>query len=187
MGKIKEWHAALSGGVKAIAYGAAALLVVGSVAIAGQPSSAPQNDKQNLAKTPVITTKTVEEKVVVPFDTQTVDDTTLASGTTAVRSEGRNGEITKLYKVTYQDDQEVKRIFDSESTTLAMQPKIVVRGTYVKPVVQAPPASSCDPNYSGCVPIVTYDLDCGDIGFTVRVLGYDKHGFDRDRDGYGCE
>lgn len=50
-----------------------------------------------------------------------------------------------------------------------------------------PPPSNCDPNYSPCVPNVSYDLNCPDIGFSVRVLGTDKHGFDRDGDGYGCE
>ncbi len=49
-------------------------------------------------------------------------------------------------------------------------------------------ASDCDPNYSGgCVPNVSYDLDCGDISFSVQVIGTDHHRFDRDGDGYGCE
>jgi hypothetical protein len=37
------------------------------------------------------------------------------------------------------------------------------------------------------VPIVGYDLDCGDIGFMVTVIGSDIHGFDREGDGLGCE
>lgn len=46
----------------------------------------------------------------------------------------------------------------------------------------------CDPNYQGpCIPIVSYDLDCPDINGPVYVVGYDVHGFDRDRDGVGCE
>lgn len=46
----------------------------------------------------------------------------------------------------------------------------------------------CDPNYKGtCVPIVDYDLDCGDISGSVEVVGEDKHGFDADGDGFGCE
>jgi hypothetical protein len=35
------------------------------------------------------------------------------------------------------------------------------------------------------VPQVSYDPDCGDMGFAVTVLGGDPHGFDRDGD--GCE
>ncbi len=50
------------------------------------------------------------------------------------------------------------------------------------------PRSNCDPNYAGgCVPNVSYDLDCKDIGFTVTVVGSDPHGFDRDKDSSGCE
>lgn len=50
------------------------------------------------------------------------------------------------------------------------------------------PASSCDPNYSGaCVPIVSFDLDCADIGESVTVIGSDIHRFDADGDGAGCE
>jgi hypothetical protein len=51
----------------------------------------------------------------------------------------------------------------------------------------APEQPGCDPNYTGCVPNVPYDLDCGDIGFMVQVIGVDRHGFDREGDGLGCE
>jgi endonuclease YncB( thermonuclease family) len=46
---------------------------------------------------------------------------------------------------------------------------------------------NCDPNYTPCVPNVSYDLDCPDIGFSVTVIGSDPHGFDREGDGRGCE
>lgn len=48
-------------------------------------------------------------------------------------------------------------------------------------------SNNCDPNYSPCIPNVSYDLDCGDISTSVRVVGTDRHRFDRDGDGYGCE
>lgn len=48
-------------------------------------------------------------------------------------------------------------------------------------------AGNCDPNYTPCVPNVSYDLDCKDVGFRVQVIGYDRHGLDRDGDGIGCE
>lgn len=50
------------------------------------------------------------------------------------------------------------------------------------------PGPACDPNYSGtCVPDVGYDLDCGDIAGSVVVVGIDRHRFDGDGDGRGCE
>lgn len=56
-----------------------------------------------------------------------------------------------------------------------------------RPTPAPRPASNCDPNYTPCVQKVSYDLDCGDIRFSVRVIGSDTHRFDRDGDGYGCE
>ncbi len=51
-----------------------------------------------------------------------------------------------------------------------------------------PPPPPCDANYAGgCVPVVSYDLDCADIRFQVRVVGTDRHRFDSDSDGWGCE
>jgi len=48
---------------------------------------------------------------------------------------------------------------------------------------------SCDPSYPDvCIPPYPPDLDCGEIGYSnFRVVGNDPHGFDRDKDGIGCE
>lgn len=54
--------------------------------------------------------------------------------------------------------------------------------------------ASCDPNYSGCVPIAS-DVDCAGgsgngpayVRGPVRVVGADIYGLDRDGDGVGCE
>jgi hypothetical protein len=48
-------------------------------------------------------------------------------------------------------------------------------------------SSSCDPNYSGCVPPYPPDVDCADVGETVTVYGSDPHGLDADSDSVGCE
>lgn len=49
----------------------------------------------------------------------------------------------------------------------------------------------CDPNYSGCVPQSSVDLDCADIrklGLApIRIIGVDIHRLDQDGNGYGCE
>lgn len=58
------------------------------------------------------------------------------------------------------------------------------------PVPVAPvQRSNCDPSYPDvCIPPYPPDLNCGDIPFRrFRVIGPDPHGFDRDRDGVGCE
>jgi micrococcal nuclease len=68
---------------------------------------------------------------------------------------------------------------------------VVQEPVYEEPVYEEPAApvetGGCDPNYTPCVPLVSYDLNCPDIGFTVQVVGADIHGLDRDNDGWGCE
>ena len=49
--------------------------------------------------------------------------------------------------------------------------------------------NNCDPSYPAiCIPPYPPDLDCGEIQYSnFRVVPPDPHGFDRDRDGTGCE
>lgn len=48
---------------------------------------------------------------------------------------------------------------------------------------------SCDESYpSVCIKPYPPDLDCGEIAYSnFMVTGSDPHGFDRDKDGIGCE
>jgi hypothetical protein len=50
-------------------------------------------------------------------------------------------------------------------------------------------SSNCDPSYPDvCIPSPPPDLNCDDIPYRrFRVLPPDPHGFDRDKDGIGCE
>ena len=51
--------------------------------------------------------------------------------------------------------------------------------------------AGCDPNYAGCIPISSTDLNCTDVkrlGLApVRIIGTDVHRLDRDGDGVGCD
>lgn len=57
-----------------------------------------------------------------------------------------------------------------------------------------PSSQSCDPNYSGCVPIAS-DVDCAGGGGNgpeyvkgpIRVIGQDIYHLDGDGDGIACE
>ena len=55
--------------------------------------------------------------------------------------------------------------------------------------VQPTQENNCDSSYPDvCIPVYPPDLDCGEIGYSnFKVLQPDPHGFDRDRDGIGCE
>jgi hypothetical protein len=57
------------------------------------------------------------------------------------------------------------------------------------PALRQPSQQDCDPSYpEACIASPPPDLNCGDISATnLKVLPPDPHGFDRDRDGIGCE
>lgn len=57
------------------------------------------------------------------------------------------------------------------------------------PAPQPVTPQRCDPSYPDfCLPPGIADLDCGEISYRrFTVVGADPHGFDRDRDGVGCE
>jgi hypothetical protein len=50
------------------------------------------------------------------------------------------------------------------------------------------PPKGCDDSYPRtCIPSPPPDLDCGDVGYNIKVEGSDPHDLDRDGDGIGCE
>jgi hypothetical protein len=56
-----------------------------------------------------------------------------------------------------------------------------------EPEASSSSGSGCDPNYTGCVPISAYDVDCDEVGEEVEVTGEDVYGLDLEEDGYACE
>jgi hypothetical protein len=56
-------------------------------------------------------------------------------------------------------------------------------------VVTTPTKNACDSSYPDmCIPVYPPDLDCDEIIYSnFTVIGSDPHGFDRDKDGIGCE
>jgi hypothetical protein len=60
--------------------------------------------------------------------------------------------------------------------------------TITQPSVQQQ-ENRCDSSYPDfCIPPSSPDLDCSEIQYrNFRVLPPDRHGFDRDNDGIGCE
>jgi resuscitation-promoting factor RpfB len=183
--KFKGWHSGLSKVGKVTVWtlsGALAVMAIGAAnptPTAQEKTTTPQVQVESSQKTE---TKTVTETAEIPFTSTTVEDGNLAKGQTAIRTAGVNGVKTLTYTVTYTDGQETSKKIAKEEITTAPVAQVTAVGTYVKP------QNSCDPNYTPCVPLVSYDLDCPDIGFRVTVVGYDKHGFDgNDNDGLGCE
>ena len=187
MQKVKLWFTGLSR-VAQVSVLSAAALGGFMVADAATPPSSEVHLKPSSAAVseavtppaPVVTTVVETETQAIPFNKVTKETAALAQGVTQIETAGKNGVTTLTHTITRTDGVETGRTTAS-ATTSAPVDEVTLVGTYVAP------KASCDENYSGCVPIVSYDLDCGDIGFSVVVRGYDKHRFDGDKDGYGCE
>jgi hypothetical protein len=155
-----------------------------------------QEKPKPIEKKPQIKKEVVTETESIPFDSKTVNDGSLNKGTSKITTSGSNGTKTTTYEITYIDGKQTNKKLVKNEVTAKPVAQVTAIGTKApapKPAPKPAPApkqqatSNCDPNYSPCVPNVSYDLDCPDIGFSVRVTGYDKHRFDRDGDGYGCE
>jgi resuscitation-promoting factor RpfB len=161
---------------------------IATEAAAPSPTPAALLEKVPAAAAPVVTRKTVTETKKIAFATKTVNDSSLAEGTTRVRTKGVAGVRTLTYELTLTDGVRTDRRLVSDTVTKRPVAKVVVVGT--KP----PSAGKCDPNYSGCVPIAS-DVDCAGgsgngpayVDGPVRVVGSDIYRLDADDDGYGCE
>jgi hypothetical protein len=136
---------------------------------------------------PVVTTNVESVTQPIQFEKRTIENWSLAKGTTQVQTAGVDGIRTITYTITLTDGAETNRT-SSEAVTSAPITEVTSVGMYVKP------ASNCDSNYSGCVPIAS-DVDCAGgsgngpayVRGPVNVIGYDIYGLDRDGDGIGCE
>lgn len=168
------------GKISVISAAAIGVLFVSAAATPTTNTDSTSNTNSSSSKKPIVTTKVETETKPIPFEKQTVENGSLAKGVTQIQTVGVNGIKTFTHTITLTDGKETKRT-STEVITTAPVTEVTAIGTYVKPV------SQCDSNYSGCVPVVSYDLDCSDIGYSVQVYGYDKHGLDGDDDGEGCE
>ncbi|MBW9095693.1 G5 domain-containing protein [Microbacterium jejuense] len=152
--------------------------------------------------TPTAVATTRDEVVTepIPFTESRVDDATIPSGQTQVRTAGQDGEKTLTYRVHLLDGEEVSRELVAETVTREPVTQVIAVGTYVAPPpppapAPAAPVGGCDPNYAdACVPISS-DVDCaggsgnGPAYFDgiARVVGNDVYDLDRDGDGFACE
>lgn len=188
MGKMKDWFSGLSkaGKTGAIVGG---LILVGAANSLATPGGAPSPSPaaQPAVKQAQVEVKEETTTEPIPFTSTTAEDPNIPKDETRITTVGVNGVLTRTYQVTYTNGVETSRSAAVDKITTAPINEVRAIGSYVAPAPRV--SSNCDPNYSGgCVPIVSYDLDCPDIGFSVRVIGTDRHGFDgSDNDGYGCE
>lgn len=187
----KNWYKGLGKVGKVALWSVTAVLTGTAINAAASPKPADNQAKkpesntvQSVKEEPVITIKTITETSDIAYAKSSVNDGNLEKGKTAIKTAGVNGIKTFTYEVTYKDGTESEKKLIKEEITTAPVTEVTSIGTKI---VYMPPKQNCDPNYTPCVPNVSYDLDCHDIGFSVTVIGSDPHRFDRDGDGYGCE
>lgn len=78
----------------------------------------------------IVSTKVVEEKFSVPYETVYVEDATLYKGESEIAVQGQNGSVTRKYTVTYEDGVEVSREMISEIKTEPIN-QVVAVGTKI--------------------------------------------------------
>lgn len=200
MKNLGAWFKGLSISGKILAVSAITLLSFGTIGTFAQSgstnteASASPSPSATPTPSPTPVTSTETKLEAVAFQEETREDGTIAKGQTRVSQEGVNGERTITYEVTKLEGVETARKEIKNEVTKAPVNKVTLIGTYVAPppVVQRP--SSCDSNYSGCVPIAS-DVDCAGgsgngpayVAGPIRVIGSDIYGLDRDGDGIACE
>lgn len=102
-----------------------------------------QRQAEEEAKKPVVKTETKTE--VIPFESITQDDNTLAKGETRIATEGIDGERTITYEVTYVQGQETTRKEIKNEVTKPSITKVTQTGTYVAPVYTPTPTPAPAP------------------------------------------
>ena len=141
MNKIKTWFRGLSMAGKVTTVAVASLLSYGMVAGAVSPppttpTSSTPSTSQSRTKTaaPKVEVKTVTTTSAIPFTSSTIEDSSLASGTTQTRTEGVDGVMTHTVKVTYTDGVETSRSEPVDAITTEPINEVKAVGTYVAPV-----------------------------------------------------
>ena len=80
-----------------------------------------------------VTTKEITESEAIPYEEVTKTDSSLEMGTTAIRSEGVDGEKQLIYQITYIDGEETDRTLISEKVVTEPINRVKVSGTKPKP------------------------------------------------------
>lgn len=137
------WFRGLSTTGKVTTLAVASLLSYSVVASAVSPppststSPATSGSSTNQSKVetakPKVEVKTVTTTDAIPYTSSTVNDSSLASGTTQVRTVGVNGLMTHTVKVTYTDGVETSRTEPVDTVTTAPVNEVKAIGTYVAP------------------------------------------------------
>jgi hypothetical protein len=137
MKNFKEWFSGLRATGKATFISALIIVFLGVVGATAEPNSTttplPVNDSSSNVKgaetAPVVTTKTETTTELIPYTSSTIQDSTVAQGTTNVQTIGVNGVLTHTYQVTYTDGVETNRSGPVDTITTPALNEVIAQGT----------------------------------------------------------
>ncbi|OZG65227.1 aggregation-promoting factor C-terminal-like domain-containing protein [Bifidobacterium eulemuris] len=101
--------------------------------------SVERNDGETILRVQRVTHGEETRTVEIPFDTQTIIDSNLASGQSEIRQQGENGEKQQVYDVTYVDGVAESETLKSETVTRMAVDQIIAVG----------PQTTSDPTDTG--------------------------------------
>lgn len=192
-----------------LALGASAFVLIATAGVAAPRDDAPRiapvaetsASTQRSAPSPTPTGSTGTEyrtqrattREAIPFGSVTIEDAGMPEGTSVVTVAGVDGVLENVYRDTFRDDRRISRELVAQVVVTAPIDQVTAVGTYRPPATRSG-GGSCDPNYTGCVPIAS-DVDCaGGSGNgpayadgPVTVIGRDIYDLDRNGDGIACE
>lgn len=185
LGKLGVWFKGLSVISKTGVIVASSFLGMSVVGAVAGPQSAPapvDTPTGGVHSTVETTTKTLTTTKVVPYTTSTVEDSSLAQGTTETRTTGANGEMTQHWEVTYVDGKETGRKLTSEEVTKKPVNEVLVKGTYVAPAAPTNCPNGTYTNSAGNVVCSPYESPSAPSGATA-ICGDGTYSFSQSRRG----
>ena len=100
------------------------------------------------------------------------------------------GAYSKRLLKAAQDAQQKRLGLWKKCPGTSLSPNVALTTNFAKVTPTESSTTGCNPNYEGCIPNSTQDLDCSDIkrlGLApVKVIGKDVYRLDRDGDGVAC-
>lgn len=170
--------------------------LVGLIMIAGVADFGTQPSDEQIATDPAVTTDSSIEPTTTTRASSTIvstaPPTSPETSTTAVTTLGLSTETRNQSAAQIATTGPTSTVKPTTTTTRPATTTTTTTTT-IRTTTTAP-APSCDPNYSGCVPIAS-DVDCAGgsgngpayVTGPVQVVGSDIYDLDRDKDGIGCE
>ena len=132
MKRFKTWFKGLTTTGKITTIAVASILSFGTLsamAQQGAPSAPAPVSTPSIQAQPKVETNTISTTEPVAYTSSTVDDASLAQGTTQVRTAGVNGVRTLTYEVTLTDSKETARKEISNVVTTQPVNEVIAHGT----------------------------------------------------------